>query len=181
MGDRIGEICTVPRYVYERKREEYWKPNQLCLTTEHDQLLAETGFFYINPFAEQNLIRELSKKAEETCRDREKEREKVLQGCCMVENKVYLLDTKEESPESLLELCGVSLKDKSFSMQSIDNNVLCIISHNKSGENCLKKIPLKHTLPYKGKQINVVIYVHYGGEGDVIEFFDFVKKRLARI
>ena len=66
-------------------------------------------------------------------------------------------------------------------MQSIDNNVLCIISHNKSGENCLKKIPLKHTLPYKGKQINVVIYVHYGGEGDVIEFFDFVKKRLARI
>ncbi len=181
LGDRIGEICTVPRYVYERKREEYWKPNQLCLTTEHDQLLAETGFFYINPFAEQNLIRELSKKAEEACRDREKEREKVLQGCCMVENKVYLLDTKEESPESLLELCGVSLKDKSFSMQSIDNNVLCIISHNKSGENCLKKIPLKHTLPYKGKQINVVIYVHYGGEGDVIEFFYFLKKRLARI
>lgn len=181
LGDRIGEIRTVPRYVYEKKKEEYWKPYQLCLTTEHDQLLAETGFFYINPFAEQNLIRELSKKAEDMCREREKEREKVFQGCCLVENRVYMLDVREESPESLLGQCGISLENKAVSMQSIDNNVLCIISHNKDGKNCLRKIPLKHAMIYKGKQISVVIYVHYGGEGDVIEFFDFVKKRLARI
>lgn len=181
LSDRGGEICAVPRYVYEKRKEEYWKKSQFRLTTEHDQLLAETGFFYINPFAEQNLIRELAKKAEEAERERVKEREKILQSCYPMEHKLYTLETKGESPESILELCGISLKSKSVSMQSIDSNVLCVISHDKSGESCLRKITFMHALLYKGKQIGVIVYVHYGGEGDVIEFFDFVKKRLAKI
>lgn len=78
--------------------------------------------------------------------------------------------------EDLKKRIGYGYPEQKVSEETIGSSRLSMIDHEQDGRNKIYRIYLKKPFAYGGKQITEVIAAHYGGEGDMIEFFDYVKE-----
>ena len=81
--------------------------------------------------------------------------------------------------EDLKKRIGNGYPEQKVSEETIGSSRLSMIDHEQDGRNKIYRIYLKKPFFYGGKQITEVIAAHYGGEGDMIEFFDYVKELLG--
>lgn len=81
--------------------------------------------------------------------------------------------------DDLKKRIGYEYQEQKVSKETIGSNRLSMIDHEQDGRNKIYRIYLKKPFSYGGKQITEVIAAHYGGEGDMIEFFDYVKELLG--
>ncbi len=79
----------------------------------------------------------------------------------------------------MLETLDIPFEEKVTSIESIGSKVLYIISHDRSGKNLFHKIELEQAFQFGGKQITTIWLIHFGGDGDIVEFFDFVAAQIA--
>ena len=66
-------------------------------------------------------------------------------------------------------------KDNKVSIESIGSKILCVTSHSRTKESSIKEVIVKNAFTYKRKQISRLLIVHYGGDEDMVKFFDLVK------
>ncbi|CAG9704167.1 hypothetical protein [Clostridium neonatale] len=66
-------------------------------------------------------------------------------------------------------------KDNKVSIESIGSKILCVTSHSRIKESSIKEVIVKNAFTYKRKQISKLLIVHYGGDEDMVKFFDLVK------
>ena len=175
------EVNVLPRYVYENMAPEDIRKWDLLLTTEHDPLLAEAGFYYINPFIGEKQLRELQKHIVWQKEKEEKARKEDLRRRYLAKQYECHMDGRAGSCGELLAACGINLSGGNISTGSIGEHLMCVISHDQDSANSLRLLHLDPPLQRKGKQITAILYAHYGGEGDMDAFFHLVSEELLRL
>lgn len=174
VGEIITEIETIPLYIFKQKQKEYISKYKLFITTEEELALKSKRFFLINQFIISDEIESIRKKI--------KDIEKVEADNNVKEmyNKYFKRELyggeKDEqiTLEKILRRFKVN-KDNKVSIESIGSKILCVTSHSRTKESSITEVIVKNTFTYKRKQISKLLIVHYGGDEDMVKFFDFVK------
>lgn len=178
-GEQIGTITAIPMYLFENKSSEYKGETQLLLTTERELALVDKRFFYLDLFINNHQLSQLKKKTEEMLADWKVGRMKLQIEKYLKPGYKIKVSGECKSIKEMLENLDIPFEEKVTSIESIGSKVLYIISHDRSGKNLFHKIELEQPFQFGGKQITTIWLIHFGGDGDIVEFFDFVSAQIT--
>lgn len=178
LGERVGDIIVIPGYLYSKNGESYVHDFQLRITSEQEILLKDESFIYLDIFATNEQIMRLGRCVDSIGEKHwQKEKKEFIQ--LYGNDCAWKIMEGEWTLEGLLEAIRFPYKGGRRSCHTIGNSRLTVIDHTIDGKNILRNIYLKTPLIYGGKQITEIIAAHYGGDGDMIAFFDYVSNRLC--
>ena len=178
LGERISEITVIPEYLFEQRKERYCRNYQLRITSEKELVLKDASFTYLDLFADNEQIMRLGRNVDKLENNYWKETEEKLRKKYGTKDSLYLIEEVADF-DDLKKRIGYEYPEQKVSKETIGSSRLSMIDHEQDGRNKIYRIYLKKPFPYGGKQITEVIAAHYGGEGDMIEFFDYVKELLG--
>lgn len=178
LGERISEITVIPEYLFEQRKERYCRNYQLRITSEKELVLKDASFTYLDLFADNEQIMRLGRNVDKLENNYWKETEEKLRKKYGTKDSLYLIEEVADF-EDLKKRIGYGYPEQKVSEETIGSSRLSMIDHEQDGRNKIYRIYLKKPFSYGGKQITEVIAAHYGGEGDMIEFFDYVKELLG--
>lgn len=178
LGERISEITVIPEYLFEQRKERYCRNYQLRITSEKELVLKDASFTYLDLFADNEQIMRLGRNVDKLENNYWKETEEKLRKKYGTKDSLYLIEEVADF-EDLKKRIGYGYPEQKVSEETIGSSRLSMIDHEQDGRNKIYRIYLKKPFAYGGKQITEVIAAHYGGEGDMIEFFDYVKELLG--
>ena len=178
LGERISEITVIPEYLFEQRKERYCRNYQLRITSEKELVLKDASFTYLDLFADNEQIMRLGRNVDKLENNYWKEKEEKLRKKYGTKDSLYLIEEVADF-DDLKKRIGYEYQEQKVSEETIGSNRLSMIDHEQDGRNKIYRIYLKKPFSYGGKQITEVIAAHYGGEGDMIEFFDYVKELLG--
>ncbi len=178
LGERISEITVIPEYLFEQRKERYCRNYQLRITSEKELVLKDASFTYLDLFADNEQIMRLGRNVDKLENNYWKEKEEKLRKKYGTKDSLYLIEEVADF-DDLKKRIGYEYQEQKVSEETIGSNRLSMIDHEQDGRNKIYHIYLKKPFSYGGKQITEVIAAHYGGEGDMIEFFDYVKELLG--
>ena len=178
LGERISEITVIPEYLFEQRKERYCRNYQLRITSEKELVLKDASFTYLDLFADNEQIMRLGRNVDKLENNYWKEKEEKLRKKYGTKDSLYLIEEVADF-DDLKKRIGYEYQEQKVSKETIGSSRLSMIDHEQDGRNKIYRIYLKKPFPYGGKQITEVIAAHYGGEGDMIEFFDYVKELLG--
>ena len=81
-----------------------------------------------------------------------------------------------ETAQALPKL--LSLRAQGASIRSVGVNLLCVTQLKHSSVNTLRFLTLPEAVHYEGKNITMILYANYGGQGSILAFFDRVAQLL---
>lgn len=175
IGERIIEIKSIPVYIFEQKQEEYIFKYDLYITTEDELAFKSKIFWFINQFIIPDEIENIRKKINDMEKLSADDNSKKIFNKYFISVPYEIKEGKKITLENLLEKFKINKDDSKTSVESIGSKILCIISHSTEKENSIKEVILKNVFIYKGKQISKLLIVNYGGNEDMVQFFDLVK------
>ncbi len=178
LGERISEITVIPEYLFEQRREQYCRNYQLRITSEKELVLKDASFTYLDLFADNEQIMRLGRNVDKLENNYWKETEEKLRKKYGTKDSLYLIEEVADL-DALKKRIGYEYPEQKVSKETIGGSRLSMTDHEQDGRNKIYRIYLKKPFSYGGKQITEVIAAHYGGEGDMIEFFDYVKELLG--
>ena len=178
LGERISEVTVIPEYLFEQRKERYCRNYQLRITSEKELVLKDASFTYLDLFADNEQIMRLGRNVDKLENNYWKETEEKLRKKYGTKDSLYLIEEVADF-DDLKKRIGYEYPEQKVSKETIGSSRLSMIDHEQDGRNKIYRIYLKKPFPYGGKQITEVIAAHYGGEGDMIEFFDYVKELLG--
>ncbi len=178
LGERISEIAVIPEYLFEQRKERYCRNYQLRITSEKELVLKDASFTYLDLFADNEQIMRLGRNVDKLENNYWKEKEEKLRKKYGTKDSLYLIEEVADF-DDLKKRIGYEYQEQKVSEETIGSSRLSMIDHEQDGRNKIYRIYLKKPFSYGGKQITEVIAAHYGGEGDMIEFFDYVKELLG--
>ncbi len=178
LGERISEITVIPEYLFEQRREQYCRNYQLRITSEKELVLKDASFTYLDLFADNEQIMRLGRNVDKLENNYWKETEEKLRKKYGTKDSLYLIEEVADL-DALKKRIGYEYPEQKVSKETIGSSRLSMTDHEQDGRNKIYRIYLKKPFSYGGKQITEVIAAHYGGEGDMIEFFDYVKELLG--
>jgi hypothetical protein len=178
LGERISEITVIPEYLFEQRKERYCRNYQLRITSEKELVLKDASFTYLDLFADNEQIMRLGRNVDKLENNYWKEKEEKFRKKYGTKDSLYLIEEVADF-DDLKKKIGYEYQEQKVSKETIGSSRLSMIDHEQDGRNKIYRIYLKKPFFYGGKQITEVIAAHYGGEGDMIEFFDYVKELLG--
>ena len=89
------------------------------------------------------------------------------------------IEKMENELRKTLSLLEQGKNERTVSAESIGDNVLYVISHEIPKTNRICRFSTRSPVKYQGKQITKVVTARYGGEGDIIDFFDLFRHILS--
>ena len=174
IGERITEIETIPLYIFKQKQKEYISKYKLFITTEEELALKSKRFFLINQFIISDEIESIRKKIKDIEKVEADNNVKKMYDKYF-KRELYEVGKDEEiTLDKVLRRFKVN-KDNKVSIESIGSKILCVTSHSRIKESSIKEVIVKNAFTYKRKQISKLLIVHYGGDEDMVKFFDLVK------
>ena len=154
IGERITEIETIPLYIFKQKQNEYISKYKLFIILDEIESIRKK-IKDIEKVEANNNVKKMY--------DRYFRRE------------FYGVEKNEEiTLDKVLRRFKVN-KDNKVSIESIGSKILCVTSHSRTKESSIKEVIVKNAFTYKRKQISKLLIVHYGGDEDMVKFFDLVK------
>lgn len=178
LGERIGNITVIPGYLYSKCYECYEHDFQLRITSEQEIILRDESFTYLDIFAANEQIMRLGRKVDFLEKEHQQKEESEFLRTYGADSRQKIVDGIW-TLESLQKEVGFTYEAANISYETIGSSRLIVIDHTRDGQNRLWNIRLTTPLPYVGKQITELIAAHYGGDGDMIAFFDYVSSRLC--
>lgn len=174
IGERITEIETIPLYIFKQKQNEYISKYKLFITTEEELALKSKRFFLINQFIISDEVESIRKKIKDIEKVEANNNVKKMYDRYF-RREFYGFEKDEEiTLDKVLRRFKVN-KDNKVSIESIGSKILCVTSHSRTKESSIKEVIVKNAFTYKRKQISKLLIVHYGGNEDMVKFFDLVK------
>lgn len=165
----IGKIEAVPQYVYEQDPAHYLQNYAVHLTTEPDLALESPDFLSISIFPTDRQLEFVRSVISNCYASRKKERQHAMEIA-------YPALQEFETAQALPKL--LSLRAQGASIRSVGVNLLCVTQLKHSSVNTLRFLTLPEAVHYEGKNITMILYANYGGQGSILAFFDRVAQLL---
>lgn len=179
LSDMVKEIRVLPVYLFSQIQEQYQETDWILITTETQMAIQNKNFRLLNEFARPEEMEYLRKKVYTLCMERWNEKQKELRRKYISDSDKGHTPKKETELDSLMKMMKIDPASPNVSIESIGKHTLCIISHLKVGHSMIRCYPSNSAISYKGKKITEVLVANYGGEGDMIDFFDLFKEILG--
>lgn len=168
-------------YLFQLNKETLLLEYDIFITTDQAFSLQFKETFLMNEFVIPIQMDQLRQKIAMTITiTRENQTKEILSKCF----KGYV-DLKDCDTNNLWNQFAdkylTKKREKNVSIESIGKHVLCIsdISLNQSSQ--MWQFHMQEPMIYKGKHITEIIIAIYGGDCDMIGFFDCVQKKLNSI
>lgn len=172
----VKTITCIPTYMYDTYKDTYLQEHQLFLTTNRKLTLENDAFLLLNsiliPEQMESIRAKLYHTYERELSKQASQYERYLYADRVIEHTLSL--------SLLLESLEDNLHDAHISLESIGNNLLCILSHS-SDPSFIQRIYFTHPMNYKRKPITKLLIAHYGRDGDIISYFSFIQQKIEEM
>lgn len=180
IAEKITAIRAVPLYLYSQMEEAHEDGFPVLITTEKELALKDKRFRLIDEFASPDQMEQIRRQVYQMDQDRTLLRRKELSAKYFHELvKSSDIEKMENELRKTLSLLEQGKNERTVSAESIGDNVLYVISHEIPKTNRICRFSTRSPVKYQGKQITKVVTARYGGEGDLIEFFDLLRHVLS--
>lgn len=176
LQDKVKDIVCIPYYMFQGHEVEYTEKHQVFLTTNKELALRYNQFILLNEIINPAQLEQIRSKVLEI--DKQFQNQETARCSIALQNDITMKDKQTFS--DLLRDVKAAIPDAHMSIESIGNNMLCILAHSK-GTEFIQRVYLKHPMNYKRKPITRIIIAHYGRQGDMITFFNVVQRMIENM